>query len=152
VKRQILGLICGAAVAFLAPVATQAAPPAHASHAPASGGSEQDLRCLLFAMNMSSSQNEGARTVGIVGMAYYLGRMDASGSHGDLTARAEAQVAQMKGQDIGAIAKVCGETLSGRMKAAGQLNKTLQEKFAPQAAAPAAQAPLVLKPIPAPSH
>lgn len=152
-KRQTLGLLCGAAAALAAPVAAQAAHPTHAtSHA---SSSDTDVRCLIFAMNMAASQDQGAKTVGFLGVAYYMGRLDTSAGHGDLEARMEAQITQMKGMNVQPIAQGCGETLSGRMKAVSALGQQLQQKFAPAGAAPAqpAQQPLVLKPIPSPgSH
>jgi hypothetical protein len=152
VKRHTLGLLCGAVAAVVAPVAAQAAHSSHSGHA---SGSDTDVRCLVFAMNMAASQDQGAKTVGFLGVAYYMGRLDSAGGHGDLEARMEAQITQMKGMNVAPIAQGCGETLSGRMKAISVVGQQLQQKFVPPAAtpAPAAQQPLVLKPIPSPgSH
>ena len=151
-KRQSLGLLCGAVAALVAPVAAEAAH--HSGH---SSGADTDVRCLVFAMNMAASQDQGAKTVGFLGVAYYMGRIDAAGGHGELEARMEAQITQMKGMNVAPIAQGCGETLSGRMKAISTIGQQLQQKFVPQGAAPApapaAQQPLVLKPIPSPgSH
>jgi hypothetical protein len=108
-------------------------------------------------MNMAASQDQGAKTVGFLGVAYYMGRIDSAGSHGDLEARMEAQITQMKGMNVSTIAQGCGEALSTRMKAVSVIGQQLQQKFAPagqaQAPAPAQQQPLTLKPIPSPqSH
>ena len=151
-KRQILGLLCAAALA--APVAVQAAPTHATSHA---SSADTDVRCLIFAMNMAASQDQGAKTVGFLGVAYYMGRIDSAGGHGDLEARMEAQITQMKGMNVSTIAQGCGEALSTRMKAVSVIGQQLQQKFAPagqaQAPAPAQQQPLTLKPIPSPqSH
>ena len=88
-KRQTLGLLCGAVAALVAPVAAQAAH-GHSSH---SGSSDTDIRCLMFAMNMAASQDQGAKTVGFVGVAYYMGRLDNGSGHGRPGgADAEAQI------------------------------------------------------------
>ena len=149
-KRQTLGLLCGAVAALIAPAAAQAA---HHSHSGHSSSSDGDVLCLMFAMNMAASQDQGAKTVGFLGVAYYLGRIDAGPSHGDLEPRIEAQIVAMRGQNVAPIAQACGEALSGRMKAISAAGQQLQQKFAPQApagAAPAPQQPLTLKPIPSP--
>jgi murein endopeptidase len=149
VKRQTLGLLCGAVAALISPAAAQAAH-AHASHAT---GSDGDARCLLLAMNMAVSQDQNARSVGVVAMAYYLGRLDAGSSHGDLEARMDSQVVAMKGQSVAPIAQGCGQTLTDRMKAVSAAGQQLQKKYAPPPSAPAAPPPLTLKPIPSPqSH
>jgi len=153
VKRQSLGLLCAAAAVLIAPAATPvAAQTAHHSAAPSGGN---DVRCLIFAMNMASSQDQGAKTVGFLGVAYYLGKIDASGRSAGLEAHMETEITQMKEQKIapGPIAQACGQELSGRMQAVSAAGQQLQQKFAPQGAAPAAQAPMTLKPIPSPgSH
>jgi len=153
VKRQTLGLLCGAVAALAAPIAAQAAHSSHAGHA---SSSDTDLRCLVLAMNMTESPDQGAKTIGFLGVAYYMGRLDTAGGHADLEARMEAQVAQMKTANIGAIAQGCGEILSDRMKQAGAIDQQLRQKFGTKAPAqpPAApQQPLLLKPIPSPqSH
>jgi hypothetical protein len=153
VKRQTLGLLCGAVAALMAPAAAPAAP-SHAAHA---SGPDADVRCLIFAMNMAASSDQGAKTVGFLGVAYYMGRLDSAGGHGDLEARMEAQITQMKGMNVSTIAQGCGQALSTRMKAVSVIGQQLQQKFAPagqaQAPAPAQQQPLTLKPIPSPqSH
>jgi hypothetical protein len=104
----------------------------------------------MFAMNMASSQDQGAKTVGFLGVAYYLGRLDGGAGHPDLEARIEGQIAAMKGQNVAPIAQGCGETLSGRMKAISVVGQQLQQKFAPAAPAAAPAPPLTLKPIPSP--
>ena len=153
-KRQSLGLLCAAAAVLIAPAATPvAAQTAH--HTAAASGGGNDIRCLIFAMNMASSQDQGAKTVGFLGVAYYLGKIDASGRSAGLESRMESEISQMKEQKVaaGPIAQACGQELSGRMQAVSQAGQQLQQKFAPQAAAPAAQQPLTLKPIPSPgSH
>ena len=152
-KRQTLGLLCGAVAALIAPVAADAAHSSHAvSHA---SSSDTDVRCLIFAMNMASSQDQNAKTVGFLGVAYYMGKLDSAAGHGDLEARMEAQITQMKGLNVAPIAQGCGEALSGRMKEIGVIGQQLQKKFVAQGAppAPAPQQPLLLKPIPSPgSH
>ena len=147
-KRQTLGLICGAIAVVAAPVAAPAATAAHHAAAPASGAN--DVRCLIFAMNMAASQDQNAKTVGLVGVAYYMGKLDGSLGHENLEPRMEAEINQMRDQKVapGPIAQACGQELSGRMQAIGQVGQELQQKLAPQAAAPAP----VLKPIPAPTH
>ena len=150
-KRQSLGLLCAAAAVLIAPAATPVA--AQTAHHPAAASGANDVRCLIFAMNMASSQDQGAKTVGFLGVAYYLGRIDASGHGAELESRMESEIAQMKTINVAPIAQACGEGLSGRMKAISTVGQQLQQKFAPPGAAPAAQAPMTLKPIPSPgSH
>jgi len=130
VKRQTLALLCGAIAAVMAPAAAQAAHTAH--HA---GTGDTDVRCLLFAMNMASSQDQGAKTVGMLGMTYYMGRIDGAGHTADLEQRMEAEIAAMKGQNVAPIAQACGETLQGRMRSIAATGDQLQKKLAPQGAA-----------------
>jgi len=138
---------------MIAPAATQAAPPAHTSHA---SGSDTDVRCLIFAMNMAASQDQSQKTVGFLGLTYYLGRLDAGSNRGDLEARIEGQIAAMKGQNVVAVAQQCGETLQGRMKVITSVGQQLQQKFGGQVPGaapsqrPAPSQPMVLKPIPSP--
>jgi len=155
VKRQTLGLICGALAVVAAPVTAPAAPAAHHAAAPVSGAN--DVRCLIFAMNMAASQDQNAKTVGLVGVAFYLGRIEGGPSRANLEPRMEAEINQMREQKIapGPIAQACGQELSSRMQAIGQVGQELQQKLAPQGAAPAPapQQPMTLKPIPSPqSH
>jgi len=154
VKRQYRGLLCGAVAALLAPAAVPASAQTHAAHhAAAATTGPNDYRCLLFAMNMAASPDQNAKTVGFMGVAYYLGKLDGGAGHGDLEAHMEAEINQMRLQKVvpGPIAQACGQELQGRMQAISTVGQQLQQKLAPQAPAPE-PAP-VLKPIPSPqSH
>jgi hypothetical protein len=101
-------------------------------------------------MNMAVSQDQNARSVGLVAMAYYLGRLDGGSGPAVLEARLDSQIAAMKGQNVAPIAQGCGQTLTERMKAVSAAGQRLQQKYAPPAATPAPQQPLSLKPIPSP--
>ena len=155
-KRQTLGLLCGAAVALIvpaaAPVAAQTAHATHAAHAV--GGADSDVRCLILSMSMASGQDQNAKLSGLVGMAYYMGRLDAEGVHADLQDRMDAQYVAMKGQNVNAQGQLCGQALQSHMTTMGALGQHMQAKFGggPAPAQPAAPA-TTLKPIPSPgSH
>ena len=158
-KRQTIALpvalFCGAAAALFAPVVANAAHTSHAAAAApaASGGTSDDILCLVFSMSSANSQDQKAQISGLVGMAYYLGRLDGEHAGTDLQQRIDATLAAKKGQNLGAIAHGCGETLQGRMSGLSPINQHLAAEFgAKQPAAPAPPPATTLKPIPPVSH
>ena len=141
-KRQIVGLLCGAVAALVAPAAAQAAH--HSGHSGRASAADTDVRCLVLSMNMIGQPDQGAKTVGFLGAAYFIGRLDAGPSHGDLEPRMEAQIRQMNTMNI---------ALQGRMRLIGVLGQQLQQRFGvppAQHPAPGASPPPVLKPTPSP--
>jgi hypothetical protein len=155
VKRQILGLLCAAA-ALVAPVAAQAA---HSSHAHGGSSASNDVLCLAFSMSAANSQDQKTQVSGLVGMGYYLGRIEASGAHIDLQQRIDAEIASKKGQNLGALAHACVETLANHIAGLNPINQHLAAEFGAKQPAPGSapaatpQQPMVLKPIPSPqSH
>ena len=154
-KRQTLALpmalFCGVAAALFAPVAAEAAHPAHAAHA-GSDASTDDILCLVFSMSSANSQDQKAQISGLVGMAYYLGRLDGAHTSSDLQQRIDAAIASKKGQDLGALAHGCGQTLHGRMSGLAPINPHLAAEFGAKSPPPAAPPATTLKPIPPVSH
>ncbi len=153
-KRQTLALpvalLCGAVAALSAPVAAEAA---HASHGGGSSdAASNDLLCLVFSMSSANSQDQKNQISGVVGMAYYLGRLDGAHASGDLQQKIDAAIASKKGQDLGALAHSCGQTLQGRMSSLAPINQHLGAEFGAKSPPPAAPPPAsILKPIPSPS-
>jgi hypothetical protein len=148
-----VALFCGVAAALFAPVAANAAHTSHAGASAASGGTTDDILCLVFSMSSANSQDQKAQISGLVGMAYYLGRLDGAHTSADLQQKIDAAIASKKGQDLGALAHTCGQTLQGRMSGLAPINQHLAAEFGAKSPAPGPAAPATtLKPIPPVSH
>jgi hypothetical protein len=152
VKRQTIALLFGAAAFLFAPVAANAAHTSHGGAPAASGGTSDDILCLVFSMSSANSQDQKAQISGLVGMAYYLGRLDGAHSSSDLQQRIDAAIATKKGQDLAALAHGCGQTLQGRMSSLAPINQHLAAEFGAKSPPPATPPATTLKPIPPVSH
>jgi hypothetical protein len=95
---------------------------AAAAH-PAASSESHDLQCMVLAGKIAASDDEQARTNGLMASMYYAGKIFGSHPSIDLKAALEAEVDRMAKVDIAALAKACGGEMQARgaqMQAAGQ--------------------------------
>lgn len=102
-----------------------------------------DVRCLIVFMRMSNAQEQPARTGGLIGSFYYLGKLDQRSRGLDLEKLIEGETAKMTEASFKADAARCGRDMTRRGQDAADLGKALrqhaQEVETP--GAPPAQAP-----------
>jgi hypothetical protein len=103
-----------------------------------------DIHCLVIFMQMSNAPEQGARTGGLIGSFYYMGKLDGHSRSLDLENRIVAEVAKMNAASFQADAARCGRDMTKRGQDAADLGKALQqhaqqmEKAAKPEGAPAA--------------
>lgn len=84
-----------------------------------------DLRCLILALNVSSSKNVAQKQVGLVQTLYYLGRYDAHAGSANLEAAIVNEMGRMKGVNMQTESKRCGSYVQSRGVALQALGKVL---------------------------
>ena len=84
-----------------------------AAAAPASAGaSPADVRCLVSAVSMMQSTDQGQKTIGLMASLYFIGKAYGAPDHEDFKAVMETEARRMTAADIAAELKRCGDELN----------------------------------------
>lgn len=84
---------------------------------------EADVRCVVVAMRMGSSDNPQMKTAGMIASMYFLGRVDSRNPDLDLETRIIDDLQKMTPEDLRAESQRCGNILTAR----GAALKTMGE-------------------------
>ena len=130
-----------AAFALVAAPALAAPHAAHAAPAAADSGGDPtttDLRCMVVAAALVSSDDEQMRSLGRANLFYFLGRLQGRGATGDMNNRLVDIASKMNEDDIKAEAKNCGAVFTAATQALQDMSTAFAQHFgkAPAGAAP----------------
>jgi hypothetical protein len=130
-----------AAFALIAAPALAAPHVADAAPAAADSGGDPtttDLRCMVVAAALVSSDDEQMRSLGRANLFYFLGRLQGRGATVDMNNRLVDLAAKMNEDDIKAEAKNCGAVFTGATQALQDMSTAFAQHFgkAPAGAAP----------------
>lgn len=70
-----------------------------------------DVRCVVVALHLLSSQTPQQREIGMMAAMYYFGRLDGQSPHADIEHLIESAAAQMTNADLKSDAIRCGKSL-----------------------------------------
>jgi hypothetical protein len=105
-----------------------AAPTPDAAAAPVAVDTASDVRCLIVTFKATSSENPAAKTAGLIGSMYFLGRLDGRTPNADLESQIIAQIKTMTSADYKAEAVRCGEILVVKGKTTTDMGHDLMKK------------------------
>jgi len=86
-----------------------------------------DVHCLVVFMQMSNAKEQAARTGGLIGSFYYLGKLDQRSRGLDLENLIVAEIAKSTEASFKADATRCGRDMTQRGQDAAALGKALQQ-------------------------
>jgi hypothetical protein len=86
-----------------------------------------DVHCLVVFMQMSNAKEQAARTGGLIGSFYYLGKLDQRSRGLDLESLIVTEVAKSTEASFKADAARCGADMTKRGQDAADLGKALQQ-------------------------
>ena len=97
-----------------------------------------DLRCMVVAAALVSSDDEQMSSLGRANLFYFLGRLQGRGATGDMNTRLVDIASKMNENDIKAEAKNCGAVFTGATQALQDMSTAFAQHFgkAPAGAAP----------------
>ena len=87
-----------------------------------------DLRCLVTSLSLTTSDDQTARTAGLLASLYYFGRLDGRAPNLDLENRMVAEIERMTPEEIRAEAPRCGSTMKDRGQALTAIGNHLVER------------------------